>query len=171
MFPGSLIFLKNIKEYNHLSYIFFRIVPLFNCTLFPANVKVLETFLEAILWKPFQLFRRILNYVSSITKPPSLQCWFQSRERVKTSCSRVGRVWGMLECCHIFLCQDILDRSRPVCWSIVIKEKPAVGFPFLGAFTSDRVPKATMDVNVHFFSHSSNSCKLNQRIPGAFSRY
>jgi hypothetical protein len=34
----------------------------------------LETFFEATLWQPFQLFRRILNDVSSTTKAPSLQC-------------------------------------------------------------------------------------------------
>jgi len=33
---------------------------------------MLETFLEDILLKTFQLFRRILNDVSSITKAPSL---------------------------------------------------------------------------------------------------
>jgi hypothetical protein len=30
-----------------------------------VTVKVLETFLEVIMWKPFKPFRRILNYVSS----------------------------------------------------------------------------------------------------------
>ena len=44
---------------------------------------MLETFLEPTLWKRFQLLRLILNDVSSITKAPSLQCWFQSREQVK----------------------------------------------------------------------------------------
>jgi hypothetical protein len=29
-----------------------------------------------------------------------------------------------------------------------MKEKPAFGFPFLGSFTSDRVPKATKDVYI-----------------------
>ena len=42
-------------------------------------------------------------------------------------------------------------------------------FPyFFGALPSDGIPKATMDVNVHFYVHSSNSCKLYQRIPGTF---
>jgi hypothetical protein len=36
-------------------------------TLLPETVKVLETFLEAILLKPFQFSRRILNDASSIT--------------------------------------------------------------------------------------------------------
>jgi len=42
--------------------------------LLPAIVKVSETFLEAILSKPFQLFGRILNDVINITIAPSLQC-------------------------------------------------------------------------------------------------
>jgi hypothetical protein len=42
-------------------------------TLLPATLKVLEALLETILLKPFPLFRRILNYVSSIIKAPSIQ--------------------------------------------------------------------------------------------------
>ena len=58
-----------------------------------VTVKVLETFLEAILWKSCRLFHHILNYVNSITKVPSLQCWFQVREQVKISWSQYSRVW------------------------------------------------------------------------------
>ena len=47
-----------------------------------------------------------------------------------------------------------------VSWSIVVKEKLTVGSPLFGAFPSDRNPKATKDVTVHFFTHSSNSRKL-----------
>jgi hypothetical protein len=53
-----------------LSYTAFKTTPFCNYTLLPATVEVLETFLEAILWKPFQLLRRILNDISSITKDP-----------------------------------------------------------------------------------------------------
>jgi hypothetical protein len=49
------------KEHNNLTYISFKMVPFCNYTLLPATVDVLETFLEAVLCKPFQLFRRILN--------------------------------------------------------------------------------------------------------------
>ena len=31
---------------------------------------------------------------------------------------------------------------------------------YSGAFPSDRFPKAKKDVKLHFFIHSSNSCKL-----------
>jgi len=46
-----------------------------------------------------------------------------------------------------------------------VKENATLGSPFYGTFSSDRTPKATKDVNVHFFMHSSNSCKFCQRVP------
>jgi hypothetical protein len=39
---------------------------------------------------------------------------------------------------------------------------PNVGSTFSRAFSSDRIPKTTKDVNVHFFLHSRNSRKLHQ---------
>jgi hypothetical protein len=130
-----------------------------------------ETFLEVNVWKHFQLFRRIHNDVSSITKVPSLQCWFQLREQVVISWSQARGIWGMFEYCHIVLYSEIIDQNRPVCWSIVVKENPNVGSPFFGGFPFDRVPKLTKDVSVYFFIQNSNSYKLYQRIPGAFWSY
>jgi len=83
------LFVRNTKQYNSLSYISLKILPQCNYILLPADVKLLETFLEVVLRKPFQLFRRILNDVSSITKMPSLQCLNQSKEQVKISWSQV----------------------------------------------------------------------------------
>ena len=91
---GITLFLTNTKQYNHLSNTSFKIVPLCNYTLLPTTVRVLESFLEAILWKPFQLFRRILNDASSITIALSVQCLFQSKKQVQFSSSRVRRVCG-----------------------------------------------------------------------------
>ena len=88
MFRNQFISEKN-KTINDLSYISFKILPLCNYELLSETVKILETFLEAILWKTFKLFRRIHKDVSSITKAPSLQCCFQSREKVKISCSQL----------------------------------------------------------------------------------
>jgi hypothetical protein len=46
------LIMRNSKQYNHLSYISFKIVPLCNYTLMLATVKVLETFLEAFSSRP-----------------------------------------------------------------------------------------------------------------------
>jgi len=46
-----------------------------------------------------------------------------------------------------------------------VKIKPIVGSPFFGVFPSDRIPKATKDVNVVSFTHVVISCKLCQLIP------
>jgi len=147
-------FLRNTKECHHLSCFSFKTVPFCNYTLVAKTVKVLESFLETVLWKPFQLFRRILDCVSGITRAPFLPCCFQSREQVKISWSNVRRVWEMLQCCHIFLCWEIFGQYRQVCWSIVLKEKPTVSPPFFGAFSSSGVSRTTKDVSVHIFIHS-----------------
>jgi len=49
-----------------------------------------------------------------------------------------------------------------------VKEKPSAGSPFLRAFPSDCNPKAMKDVNIHYFIHGSNYCKLYQQIPVTF---
>jgi hypothetical protein len=163
--------MRNAKQYNHLRYSSLKIPLLQYYILLPATVKVWETFLEVTVWKPFQLFRRIHDDISSITKAPSLQCWFQLKEQAVISWSQARRIWGMLQYCHIVLYSEILDQNRPVCWSIVMKEKPTVRSPFFGAFPSDRIPKVMKDVIVYFFIHNSNSCTLYQRIPGTFWSY
>jgi len=64
--------MRNTDRFNHVSYIFFRIFPLYDCKHLPATVKMLGTFMEIILRKPFQLFRHIPYYVISVIKAPSL---------------------------------------------------------------------------------------------------
>ena len=50
-----------------------------------------------------------------------------------------------------------------------MNEKPTVRSPFSETFPSDRNPNATKHVNVHFFIHSSNSCKLYPRNPLSYT--
>jgi hypothetical protein len=58
----------------------------------------------------------------------------------------------MFQCCHIVLCYEMLGQNRPVCWSIVVKEKSSVGSPYFGTFPSDRIPRATKVVKVQYIS-------------------
>jgi hypothetical protein len=78
-----------------------------SCIYTLLTVKMLETFLEAILWKTFQFFLRILNDLCSTTK-----CWLQSKEQVGrmgdtavvSHCSLLRNPWpqptGVLEHCR-----------------------------------------------------------------------
>ena len=176
MFSKSLLFPRNTKQYNPFTCIAFKLVPLCNYTLLSATAKVSETFLEATLWMPFQLFRRIRNDVSSTTKSPPLQCWFQSREQLKISWVQVRRVRDAPILSHFSLLRNPWPNWQ-VWWSTVVKEKPAVGSPFFGTFHSDRISKATKDVGERFCTHSftislmQQFLKLHQRIPGTFWRY
>jgi len=52
-----------------------------------------------------------------------------------------------------------------------VKEKQTVGSPFFGAFSSDRIPKATKDVNVQFAIHSSDYFKYTSEFRELFESY
>jgi hypothetical protein len=83
-----------------------------NNTLLPAIANVLETFLEAVLWKTFQLFRRIPNYVSRpITKAPSIQCCCQSREQANVSWTRSGWCEGCSIVVTLLFAEKSLTKS------------------------------------------------------------
>jgi hypothetical protein len=65
----------------------------------------------------------------------------------------------------LFLVKEILDQNRPMCWSTVVKMKPTLDSPIFGLFPSDRIPKATKEVNVHFFIHSYFANEFLSIIP------
>jgi hypothetical protein len=77
-----------------------------------------------------------------------------------------GKIRGLIQCCRIILCWEIIDQNGPVYWSDVVKEKATVVSPFFGAFPSDHIFKATKEINVQKFSSCTSSFKSHQRIPG-----
>jgi hypothetical protein len=77
----------------------------------------------------------------------------------------------MLQCCHTVPAKKSLGKkNQPVCWSIVVRDKKNIHSTFLGVLSSDRIPKATKDINSHFCIQSSNSCILQQRIPVNYTK-
>ena len=50
----------------------------------------------------------------------------------------------------------------------IVKDKPTICSPIFMAFPCDRIPKVTEDVHVHFFIHSSNSCKFTSQFRERF---
>ena len=113
--PGIIFVSEKYKTAQSLSYISFKIAPLCKYTLLPATVKLLETFLEAILWKHFQLFRHIFNEVSSVTKAPFIQCWLQSSEQVKLSCNQLWNPWPKPTC----LLEHCREGGTVFCFSVL----------------------------------------------------
>jgi len=88
-------FSEKYKNYNKLSYI-----------SFVGNVY------GAVLWKPFQLLRRILIDVNGITKAPSLQCWFNSKVQIKISWSQVRSVGDASVLAHCFFAINSLPKKN-----------------------------------------------------------
>jgi len=78
---------------------------------------------------------------------------------------------GQVKCSSVvtlFFAKKSLAKNERCAAALIMEEKPNVGSPFCGTFPSDRIPKVTKDLHVHFLIHSTSSCKLNQRIPGTF---
>ena len=79
---------------------------------------------------------------------------------VKKSAAAIsGEYEGCYSVVTLFFSQKSLTQNRPVCWSIVVKEKPTVGLPFFGGeggLLSDHIPKAAKDISVRFFMPSFN---------------
>ena len=92
---------------------------------------------------------------------------FSRGNRKRSAGVRLGECGEYSSVVTLFFAKNSLTKTE-VCWSIIVRKKPTVGFPFFGVFSSDRTPKAMKDMNVHFFIHSSISYKLCQRIPRTF---
>ena len=76
--------------------------------------------MEAILWKPFKFFLRILKYVSNITRTPYNQCWLLSKEKVKISWCVARRVWVTTTVIAFLFTKKSLTKTdrctRPFSW-------------------------------------------------------
>jgi hypothetical protein len=83
--PKITLFLRNTKQYNHLSYISFKNSPLVQPYNSASDCKCDGCIPGS---------HSMLSDVSSITKAPSLKVWFQLREQVKTSWSQVREYRG-----------------------------------------------------------------------------
>jgi len=127
----------------------------------------LETFLETILWKPFQLLRRILSDVSRITTAPTLQCRFQLRAGENQLKPGQKIIVDAPVLSHCSLLRNLWQKPTGVLEHYREGETSCL-FSIFRDFASYRIPTSTKDVNVQLFIHSSNSWKFYQWIPGHF---
>jgi hypothetical protein len=57
---------------------------------------------------------------------------------------------------------------RPVCWSIVANEKQTVGSPIIGALSSDRILKATKNVNATSWDRNFSHAEIKGNYTSEF---
>jgi hypothetical protein len=79
--------------------------------------------------------------------------------------------WIAVQSVTLFFAQKVSTKTDRCAGAFYVKGKPTVHSTFFGAFLSDRTPEAKKDANAHIFIHSSNSCKLYERILETFSSY
>jgi len=117
----------------------FKMFPSRIYTLLSGTVKLLETFAEIILWKPFQFFRRILNDVGRITKAPYFSAdVFDETGKNQLEPGQKGMgdaaVWS-----HCTLLRNPWPKQTAVLEHYRKGETNLV-CPFFGMFQSDRTP-------------------------------
>jgi len=164
--PGITLLLTYTKQCNHLHYISVKTVPLCNYARLPSTVKVLDTFLEDILCE--RLFRSSGAFLISVASQKRRHLVLVSVQGTRKNQLDPGQEstgdTPVLSLCSLLrnpwpTPTSVLER----CWG-----KTNCRFSTFQAFPSDRIPNATKDDSVHFFIHSSNSCKFDQRISGTF---
>jgi hypothetical protein len=109
-----------------------------------------------ILWchyvKDFQLFLRILIEISSTTKAPSIQCCFQAREQIKTSCCQARSLWA--ESFHLTL--SLRRRRLSMYWNF-----PHAAIPVNYTSEFQEIREATMSHSKGEIRYiSSNNVKI-----------
>jgi len=158
---------KKFKTIEPFKLHFFRSIPFCKYRILLASVKLLETFLETILSKRIQISLRILNDISSITKP--VHSMLISVEATGKCQLDSDQYYGaLLQCRYFVLYEQILNQNRTVCWSILVMDKPYSCSLLFGVIPSDRIHNSTKEINVPNFPSFSKFCKLYQRIPGMF---
>ena len=175
MFSDSLYFAELHYSTIIQATFFFKIVSLCNHTLLAVTVKVLETFLEVVLWKPFWLLYHFLDDVSANTKAPSLyhflddvsantkapslQCW---------SFEKTGK--NQLQPCQgsmgvTFFDQKSSTKSDWCAGALSWRRNQLLILHFSMHFLmSASLRQCSMPVYISLFI-CSNSCKLHQQIP------
>ena len=93
----------------------FKIFLLCIYTLLPGTVKLLETFAEAILWKPLQFFRRILNDASRITQAPCFSADISRRNRQKSAGARSEEAGGCPIVVSLYFTKKSLTTKTDCC--------------------------------------------------------
>jgi len=164
---GINLFLRNAKHCNNWRYISIKIAPLCNYILLPVTVKVLKTFLEAILWKTFQLLRRILSDVNSRKIAPSM---LLSVEWAGNNQLESGFV-GYSSVVTLFFARKSLTKTDRCAGALSWRRNQLFVLSFYRHFFLTVSLRRRTVSKIHFFILSNNSGKSHQRIPGTLWSY
>ena len=134
-----------------------------------CNCRVVGTFLEAILWKTFQLCLAFFMMSAASQKHCPFNADFSWRNRWTTAVARPRGSGDAPLLSHCTLLRNPWPKPTTVLEHCCEGEMSCLVRHFLGVFHSDCIHKAMKNVNVHSFIHSSNSCKLYQWIPVSYA--
>jgi hypothetical protein len=158
------------EKYNHLGCSSLERVPLCNDTRLPATANVLETFLEAILWKPCLLFGRILMSVAS-QKRRLFNADFSQGSRWKWAWTRSGEYGGCSSAVTLFFAKKCLTKTDRCAGALSCRRNQLLVLHFSGRFVlTASLSRRRMSMYISLFT-ATHSCKLYQRIPGTFRSY
>jgi len=144
---------EEYKTVQSLSYISFKAFPLCNYTLLPATVKVLETFLAAILLNPFQLFISILSDVINITKGPIFSGDFCRRNRWKWAGVRSEEYGGYSSVVTLFFAKKFLNKPDRCAGALSWTRKQLLVPHFSGRFLlTVSLKRRRMSVWIYLFT-------------------
>ena len=116
----GFIISEKIKTVKSFKQYFLKNSPLVHYIFLPATVKLLEIFLEPILWKPFQLSHCIPNVKYYENDVPSMLTPVEGtgKNQLEPGQNSMGDASELLHCSFL----GSFDQNRPVCWSIIVKE-------------------------------------------------
>jgi hypothetical protein len=126
--------MRNTKQYDHLSYISCRIDPLCNYTLLPATVEVLETFLEAILWKTLQPCLAFFMMSAASQKHCPFNDDFSWRNRWTSAGARPGGYGGCYSVVTLFSSKKSLTKTNLCAGALLWRRNELLVLHFSGHF-------------------------------------
>jgi hypothetical protein len=144
---STTLFLRNTKDYYHLSNIYFKIIhyTIIHCC---HEMKICWKY----SWKPFceSVFSSDIIFLMMSQKQRFSNADFNPRNRLKSA----GDSSGEYEICYSVATEFFFRNTWPITNGLLehcFEVATDCWFLIFGAFLSDRIPKATKDINVTFF--------------------
>ena len=113
----------------------FKVIPFHLKTLVYLPFLQFKTFLEGIFWNLFELCGHSHFNGIDVRKMGSLQNRFDLRKEKNVTRGQIGRIWGMFQSCNVSFCKKQTNTQGCVSRSIIMMERPCMGFTRLCLFS------------------------------------